>query len=138
MDTIKKVMAQDRFCVDVVGIELIEVSPGRARAKLEINERHLNGLGIIQGGAIFTLADYALAAASNSHGTAAVLVNSNISYFTAASKGTLYAEAVEESFHSKLATYIVRVTNSEEVLVALMQATVYRKKEQLSSMLPGN
>jgi acyl-CoA thioesterase len=137
MDTIKKVLAQDRFCVDVVGIELIEVSLGRARAKLEINEGHLNGLGIIQGGAIFTLADYALAAASNSHGTAAVLVSSNIAYFTAVSKGTLYAEAIEESFHSKLAIYTVRVTNSEGSLVALMQATVYRKREQLSSIGNG-
>ena len=135
MDTVKKIMQMDRFCLETVGIELIEIEPGRAKAKLEVTEAHLNGLGTVQGGAIFTLADLALAAAANSHGTAAVLVNGNVSYFKAISQGTLYAEASEESINNKLATYTIRISDAENSLIALMQATVYRKKERLESFM---
>ena len=137
MDTVKQAILNDRFCMETVGIELIEIGPGRAKAKLEVGPEHLNGLGILQGGAIFTLADLALAAASNSHGTAAVLVNAGISYFKGISAGTLYAEAVEESINPKLATYTIRVIDGNNDLIALMQATVYRKKERLEEMLSG-
>jgi acyl-CoA thioesterase len=135
MEIIERVLEKDRFCMETVGIELLEVAPGRAKTKLPIGDRHLNGLGIVQGGALFTLADFALAAASNSHGTAAVLVNANITYFKGLSQGTLFAEAAEEFINSKLATYTIRVTNEENELIALMQATVYRKKESLESLI---
>lgn len=135
METVKEIIQRDRFCLETVGIELLGIEPGRAKAKLEVTEAHLNGLGTVQGGAIFTLADLALAAAANSHGTAAVLVNGNISYFKAVSQGTLYAEAREESINNKLATYIIRIIDNENSLIALMQATVYRKNESLESVL---
>ena len=64
MENIKKFFNKDNFIVNV-GIELLEVSPGYAKAKLDIEERHLNSLGIVQGGALFTLADLAAAAAIN-------------------------------------------------------------------------
>jgi acyl-CoA thioesterase len=103
---------------------------------MEVGDRHLNGLGVVQGGAIFTLADIALAAASNAHGTAAVSINANISYFKAVTGGTLVAEATEESLNHKLATYSVRVTAGDGgELIALFQGTVYRKKETIKSLL---
>jgi acyl-CoA thioesterase len=52
-----------------------EVRPaghGRAQAKMTLQPHHCNALGTVHGGAIFTLADFAFAAASNSHGTVAV------------------------------------------------------------------
>jgi acyl-CoA thioesterase len=125
---IRSTMEKDRFCIETVGIELLEVEPGRAKAKMIVGPQHLNGLGSLQGGAIFTLADFALAGASNAHGNPAVSINASISYFKSVSEGIVYAEAVEESLHTKLGTYTVRVTNKEDELLALMQATVYRKK----------
>lgn len=127
MQNIREVIEKDRFCLETVDIELLDLSPGWSKTRLEINEGHLNGLGTVQGGCIFTLADLALAAAANAHGTPAVLVNAGISYFLAVSEGTLTAEATEVSLHAKLATYIVKVTNESEELIAQMQATVYRK-----------
>ncbi len=55
--------ARDKFAQHC-GVELLEVSEGRARAKMEITEHHLNGVNITHGAAIFTLADLAFAAAS--------------------------------------------------------------------------
>ena len=48
------------------GVVLLEVRQGYSKAKLEIKPEHLNAGARTQGGAIFTLADLALAAAANS------------------------------------------------------------------------
>ncbi|MBN1194020.1 MAG: hotdog fold thioesterase [Methanomicrobiaceae archaeon] len=109
------------------GIELMDVSPGRARVKMAISDRHKNSHGTVHGGAIFTLADSAFAAASNSHGVPAAAINASISYMKAARKGILYAEAVEFAKNPKLAVYDVRVTDENGENIALFQGMVYRK-----------
>jgi len=130
MTTMEEFLKKDKYA-ELAGIKLLEVSEGRARAMLEINESHLNGFGTVHGGAIFTLADFAFGAASNSHGTAAVAINSSISFFKAVSDGILYAEAKEISFHYKLASYVIDVTNEKNELIASFQGMVYRKKDKL-------
>ena len=76
----------DQFA-GLCNIELLSVSPGRASARMTLHPHHLNGIGTVQGGAIFTLADFAFAAASNSHGTVAVAVNASITFMKAAGDG---------------------------------------------------
>jgi len=130
MERIMRFFENDRFAKHS-GIEVLEVSEGKAKAKMEIGEKHLNGLGLVHGGAIFTLADLAFAVASNSHGTAALAINVSIAYLKATTKGTLFAEAEEVSRNPKLATYAVRITNKDDELIALFQGTVYRKKDKI-------
>ena len=125
---VKEFLQNDRFAA-LLGIELIEASNGKAKAKLEIKEEHLNTIDIAHGGAIFSLADYTFAAASNSHGNVAVAINANISFVKAAGKGILLADAFEVSKNFKLATYTINITNSEGELIASFQGTVYRKKD---------
>jgi acyl-CoA thioesterase len=125
---VKEFLKKDRFA-KLLGIELLEVSNGNARAKLDIKDDHLNALDIVQGGAIFSLADMALAAAANSHGIVAVAINVNISFFKAAGKGTLYAEANETSRNSKIAYYNINITNSQGELISCTQGMVYFKKD---------
>jgi acyl-CoA thioesterase len=131
MEGIKKFFKNDRFA-DHVGIELMTVSKGRATARMEIKEHHLNGVNIAHGGAIFSLADLAFAIASNSHRTVAVSINVSISYLKASVAGAfLTAEANEVSLNPKLATYEVRVTDETNDLVAIFLGTVYRKKDKI-------
>jgi acyl-CoA thioesterase len=66
-----------------LGIELSDVSRGKAVAKMVVNDEHLNGIGTVHGGAIFTLADFAFAVAANSHGRVTVAINVSISYMKA-------------------------------------------------------
>ncbi len=131
MKAVRNFFKNDRFA-DHVGIELLEVSEGRARAKMEIKDHHLNGVNIAHGGAIFSLADLAFAVASNSHQTVALSINVSISYVKASVAGeTLFAEANEVSLNPKLATYEVRVTDETNDIIAIFLGTVYRKKDRI-------
>jgi acyl-CoA thioesterase len=121
---------KDRFAAHV-GVELLDIASGRAKAKLEIRDHHRNAVGVVHGAAIFTLADLVFAVASNSHGTIALGINVSISYMTSARRGILVAEAEEVSINPKLATYLIRILDEEETLIALFQGTVYRKREGL-------
>jgi acyl-CoA thioesterase len=127
MEDFKNYFKKDMFIVNV-GIELLEISPGYAKAKLEVEEKHLNALKTVQGGVLFTLADIAFAAAINAHGSSAVLINANMSFVKAATKGTLIAEAKETSINPKIATYNVNITDDEGDIVAIFQGMGYRKK----------
>jgi acyl-CoA thioesterase len=127
MEDIKNFFKKDNFITNI-GIELLEVSPGYAKAKLDIEERHLNALKTVQGGALFTLADVTFAAALNAHGNAAVVINANMSFVKAVKKGTLIAEAKETSIGPKIATYNVNITDENGDIVAIFQGMGYRKK----------
>jgi acyl-CoA thioesterase len=114
------------------GIKLTDIGKGWAKTRMEIKQDHLNSVDTVQGGAIFTLADYAFAAASNSYGTIAMGIDVHISFFKAVREGMLYAEAKELSMHPKLATYEVDVTDDTGDRVARFHGTVYRKEKPLN------
>lgn len=130
MDPIRTFFRGDRYAAHS-GIELLEVKPGYARARMPLSAMHLNGLDIAHGGAIFTLADFAFALASNSHGTIAVAINTNLTIMKATKAGTLWAEAREVSKNPRLGNYTVEVRDDAGDLVALFQGLAYRKNEPL-------
>jgi len=72
-----------------------EVRLGFARTEMTVEPRHLNSVGILQGGALFTLADLAFAVASNSHGVVAVACQADVTWFKAVRSGKLAAVAEE-------------------------------------------
>ena len=122
---------KDRFAFEN-GIELIEINKGYAKARLTVGEQHLNAGNTTQGGAIFTLADLALAAAANSHGTLALSTTSNITFLRGSGPGdTLYAEAKERYTGRSTGNYQVDVTNQKGDLIATFEATVFRKDTAL-------
>ena len=53
--TIQEFLQGDKFAL-LAGVELLETASGYAKARMEIKPEHLNGGGVCQGGAIFTLA----------------------------------------------------------------------------------
>ena len=130
MEQLKKYFQRDRFAAEI-GVELVSVAPGEAVARLRLEERHQNALGTAQGGAVFTLADLAFAAACHTRGFVAVAVNVSITYLKAARSGVLTAAAREVSVNPKLGSYTVTVTDERQEVVALFQGLAYRKKEPL-------
>jgi acyl-CoA thioesterase len=132
---LKRVFKTDKFAA-LSSIELLTAGPGRATARMTLHPHHLNALGTVQGGAIFTLADFTFAVACNSHGTMAVALNVSITFMKAATTGTLWAEAREISKNFKVGTYTVDVRDDAGDLVAQFQGLAYRKKDKLP--VPGN
>ena len=110
------------------GIEIVEIAEGYARTQVRIEPRHLNAGGSVQGGVLFTLADLAFAAATNSHGTLTVTSTANITFIRGARDGIITAQARETVKHRLLPFCEVRVTDNDGNLVAIFTASGYRKE----------
>ena len=116
----------DQFA-KLLGIEIVEVRIGYALLKLQVEKKHLNGIGMVQGGALFTLADYAFGVAANADGSIVVGINAGISYFETPKGKTIYAEAMEENSNKKICGYKVLVKDEDGSLVASFSGLGYRK-----------
>jgi acyl-CoA thioesterase len=130
-DYARRLFAADRFAA-LTGVEIVEAGKGYCRASLKIEEKHLNAANVVQGGAIFTLADLAFAVASNSHGQLALAINANISFLRGISTGTLYATATEVAEPNRLGAYDVLVADEKGETIARFNGMVYRKKQRLA------
>ncbi len=128
--TARELFANDRYAA-LTGVQIVEAGKGYCRTSLKIEKQHLNAANVVQGGAIFTLADLAFAVASNSHGQLALAINVNISYLKAVSTGTLCAVATEVTEPDRLGAYDVLVTDERQRVIARFNGMVYRKKETL-------
>lgn len=130
-DQARRIFAADRFAA-LTGIEIIEAGKGYCKARLAIEDRHLNAANVVQGGAIFTLADFAFAVASNSHGQLALAINANISFLRGIAAGVLFATATEVGVPKRIGAYDVLVTDEQGEIVARFNGIVYRKKAEVA------
>lgn len=130
MKTLKELLANDLFAAHA-GVELLEIRPGYARARMEITPHHLNAGGVCQGGALFTLADLAFAAVANSHKRLTLSLNANITFLRPALKGYVTAEATEVFSHQRVPFIEVRLTDEQGELVAILTSSGYRKQEEM-------
>lgn len=128
--TVAEYLEKDRFAA-LCGITVLEVRKGYAKVRMEAGEKHLNSWGSVHGGAIFTLADMAFAAAANSHGTLSVGVSCTITYTKAAPKGTLIAVAEEDTRSARLGTYAIQIFTGDGTKVATLQGIAYNKRAPL-------
>ncbi len=124
--TIKDFFKKDRFAA-FAGAELTEVGEGYARAQMKITPNHLNGGDVCQGGALFTLADLAFAAAVNSHLQLTFSTSSNITFLRSVAEGTIYAEAIEVVNHKRMPYAEVKITDEQGELIAIFTSSGYRK-----------
>ncbi len=128
--TIIDFFKRDRFAMNA-GVDLLEVGNGYAKARMRVTPEHLNGGGVCQGGALFTLADLACAAAMNSHLVLTLGTSANITFVANVSEGYVYAEAHELVDHPKMPYCEVRVTDETGRLLAIFTSSGYRKKQEI-------
>ena len=127
MEKIKELFKKDKFA-NLCGIQLIEVRQGYAKCTMKVTENHLNGIGVLMGGAIFTLADFSFSVAVNSYGGVAVLLNASINYLKKCDHGEITAIATEVSRSHKIGVYRVTVTDEKNQLIAEFTGTSYLKE----------
>ena len=110
-----------------LGIEVVEVKDGYCKLNLTVRKEMLNGFQIAHGGIAYSLADSALAFASNSHGRKSLSVETSISHTVSVKEGdSLIAVSNEISLSPKIGIYLISIKNQNEQEVALFKGTVYR------------
>jgi acyl-CoA thioesterase len=114
--------------VDGLGAELVEWDGGRAVFRLTPGARHLNFVGSVHGGVLFSLADAALGVACNAWGRVCVALTVEIQFLSAPMAGeVLVATAVERSRTRRTAAYAVDVVSEADgALRAGFSAMVFR------------
>ena len=117
----------DRFAANA-GCQVTEMDEHHAVAEMTVTKEHLNAGGVCQGGALFTLADLAMAALMNWQGNLTFGISSNVMFVSSAVEGDrLRAEAAPIKDHHKLPAVEVRVVNQEGRLICHLTAMGYRK-----------
>jgi acyl-CoA thioesterase len=119
----------DRYATEVTGIEIVDAKLGYAKTKLIIQPKHFNAVGIVQGGVVFTLADFAFAVASNAGvEEITVAIECNLSFMKPTTTGTLFAEAALISKTKSLVSYSIPVTNENGELAAQFYGRGFTKQ----------
>lgn len=108
-----------------LGIELVEAADGSALVKMEIKPFHLNGGGRVHGGALLSLADFALAASAISRGDYGSAVSVQMNFMKGVGEGTLWARGEELSHGRSIRHYRITVEDDQQTLIGSFQGTVY-------------
>ena len=131
MDIKEILNRSDRFAANA-GCRITEVDERHAVAVMTVTESHLNGGNVCQGGALFTLADLAIAALMNNSGQLTFGVSNSMMFVSSARLGdSLRAEAVFVADHHKIPAVEVRVTNQEGRAICHVTGMGYRKSSPL-------
>lgn len=126
LEEIEAVFANDRFATEAAGCRVVSGEHGRAVCSMELADVHRNAMGNVMGGAIFTLADFALAICCNIGEEPTVSVDSSISFFRSTQGAALTATAVCDKPGRHLGFYTVTVEDDLGKQIAKMTATCYR------------
>jgi acyl-CoA thioesterase len=124
---VDKMMERDLFS-KWMGIERLEEREGYCKLQMIIRPEMCNGFNIAHGGITYSLADSALAFASNSHGRQAVSIETSISHIKSLQPGEIViATAEEKNISNRIGIYEIKIQNGVGQLVALFKGTVFRK-----------
>ena len=127
IDEVRSFFAHDLFAYEACGCRIVEARPGHAVTEFDIEPIHRNAMGGVMGGAIFTLADYALAVACNMGENPTVSVSNSIEFLSGAKGARLIATCDADKSGRSLGFYTVDVTDELGTKVARMTATCFRR-----------
>lgn len=114
--------AGDRFATEN-GAEIDEIGEHYAICSMKITPHHLNAAGRVMGGAVFMLADFAFAVASNFGHPADVTTTSQITFLRPSQGKLLYAKSQELRRGRTAVYYETSVTDDTGALIARVTAS---------------
>lgn len=128
-EIVAKMMEHDAFS-QWLGIEVKHVEAGMCQLSMQVRAEMLNGFGIAHGGITYSLADSALAFASNAHGRQALSIDTSINHIEALREGdVITATAREDALKNKFGFYTIEIHTADK-LVARFKGTVYRSEKE--------
>ena len=102
-----------------LGIQIAQVAPGHATARMQVRDTMINGHGICHGGYVFLLADTAFAFACNTYGPVTVAAACDVVFLGPAHLGDeLIAEAAERQRYGRSGIYDVTVRLPDTTVIA--------------------
>ncbi len=125
----------DRFA-KVNNMILEDLEYGWARASMQVGSNHLNAADMVMGGALFTLCDFAFAAASNSYGSLAVGTQMDFHLIKSPKTERIVVEAVEINRGRTLGIYEMSLRDGDGQLCSKMTGTVILYPDR--SLFPGS
>ncbi len=123
LEEAKKFFINDRYAMVTTGIDIEEVGEKYARCSLKIDERHMNAVGHVMGGAIFAIADFTFAVATNFRQPTTVTTTSQISYLSSPKGDTLYSESKLLKDGKRNCFYEIMIKDNLDNLVALVSTS---------------
>ena len=131
--TLREKLNNEDLFAKGIGVQLTELREGYARAELTVEERHLNGAGVCQGGVFYTLADLAFAGVANSRGILTLGISNTITFIQSAQLGDhLIAECREVVDHHRLPYCDVHIRKEDGSILAVMTGLGYRLHKPLN------
>lgn len=127
LDEVRAYFSHDRFASEACGCEVLEASHGHAVTSFTIVDVHRNAQGAVMGGAIFTVADFALAIACNMGENPTVAISNTIEYYAQPKGSRLIATADADKSGRSVGFYTVDVVDDLGTKVARMSATCFRR-----------
>lgn len=128
-EIVETMLAQDAFS-QLLGMELLSIDKGSCELRCVVQASMTNGFGIAHGGITYSLADSALAFASNAHGVHCFSVDTNIAHIKKVKLGDVLTATCTESHRGKrTGVYVVEIQNQEGMRVAYFRGTVFISTE---------
>lgn len=110
-----------------IGIKIISISDGYAKAEIDIEERHLNPGKSVHGGCIFTLADTVGGCAAWTRGSYIATCSSSINYLNPAiNTKKLIGIANEIKCGKNILVYDVEIYDEKDILIAKVSNSYYK------------
>ena len=128
-EIVESMFSNDAFS-QWLGIERLRIEPGVCDLRMTVRGEMLNGFSIAHGGITYSLADTALAFASNAHGLKCYSVETSISHVKPVVEGDVLSTLVEEkSLSKRIGVYHITVFNQNKESVAFFKGTVHRSEK---------
>ena len=120
---LNELLEKDHYATKITGIRIEELTPERSVCSLNITEDHLNFLGHVMGGVLFTLADFCFGVLSNARQPGTVTLSSQIQFLASPKGRRLVAETrplrqgrrisfYETSIYDEDGTHLAAVSNT--------------------------
>jgi len=114
-----------------LGLNVLEVDKGSCTLSMVVTAEMVNGFTIAHGGITYSIADSALAFASNGYGNKCVSIETSISHTRPAQVGDRLTAYCNELHRGKtIGIYQVDVKNQHDKTIALFKGTVHISKDE--------